>query len=232
MIPCKLKVVSEGERKLGDDKVIERRVEILKLLHGKEMRIGEIAEHFNVSDVTIRKDIDALRVGLDILGFRFKIESKHWGSQKHYYKSTVHPIMLGLNLSELLALLKALEDKSKGLGGEVYKNLFYRIYNQMTNYAEGIISPRLEGQYDKKEIINNLEEEAFMGHRDYKLAFWNKSGRYIKINYMDKNNNPVVKEVMLHDIQGDKIKVKDREGREEWFTYGDIAIDWSKEEYK
>jgi predicted DNA-binding transcriptional regulator YafY len=87
----------------------ERRIEIIKLLHGRKMRTGELAEHF-VDDRTIRADIDSLRMGMDVLGVKIKIESKHEGSQKHYYISTVHPIMLALNLSELLALLKLLEN--------------------------------------------------------------------------------------------------------------------------
>ncbi|NLC27025.1 MAG: HTH domain-containing protein, partial [Fastidiosipila sp.] len=78
----------------------ERKIEILKLLHGKEMRTGEIAEHFSLDERTIRTDINKLREGTQILGTTFKIESKHEGSQKHFYKSTVHPILLGLNLSE------------------------------------------------------------------------------------------------------------------------------------
>ena len=87
----------------------ERRIEIIKLLHGRKMRTGELAEHF-VDDRTIRADIDSLRMGMDVLGVKIKIESKHEGSQKHCYISAVHPIMLALNLSELLALLKLLEN--------------------------------------------------------------------------------------------------------------------------
>lgn len=97
----------------------ERRVEILKLLQGKEMRTSEIAENFGVDERTIRTDMQALRDGIDILGIKIKIESKHPGKQKHYYKSTVHPILLALNLSELFALLKLLENAILQDRGEI-----------------------------------------------------------------------------------------------------------------
>jgi len=35
----------------------ERRIEILKLLQGREMRTSEIAEYFGVEERTIRSDI-------------------------------------------------------------------------------------------------------------------------------------------------------------------------------
>lgn len=173
----------------------ERRIEILKLPHGKEMGTGELAEKFNVDDRTIRGDINALREGMDLFGVKFQIESRHEGNQKHHYKSTVHPIILGLNLSELLVLLKILEEKSKGSAGEVYKNIFQSIYSQISDYAEDIIERKLEGKYEKTEIVNLLEEEAFEISNDYQLVFWGKSGNFIEITYPDTDNILITEEV-------------------------------------
>jgi predicted DNA-binding transcriptional regulator YafY len=154
---------------------IERRIEILKLLQGREMRTGEIAEYFDVDERTIRSDIQALRDGMDILGVKIRIESKHEGTQKHYYKSTVHPIMLALNLSELYALLKLLENAMLQSRGEVYKHIFEQVYSQITDYAEGLIADKLKNKYAKTEISNLLEEEAFR-HKDIKLVYWAMPG--------------------------------------------------------
>jgi len=209
----------------------ERRIEIIKLLHGKKMGTGELADHFGVDDRTIRADIDSLRVGMDVLGVKIKIESKHEGSQKHYYISTVHPIMLALNLSELFALLKLLENASSKNGGEVYKNIFQRIYSQMTDYAESRIAGLLENKYDKTEIINTLEEEAFR-HKDYKLIFWLKSGMFIEISYFDEDDKQFNEKVKLLDFDGDKLKVAGEDGKHRLIDYNDIIIDWSEVEYK
>lgn len=210
----------------------ERRIEILKLLHDRKMRIGELAETFNVDDRTIRKDIESLRDGMDLLGIRFQIESKHEGSQKHYYKSTVHPIILGLNLSELLALLKILEERSKGRAGDVYKNIFQSIYSQMTDYAEDIIAPKLEGKYEKTNIINLLEEEAFKQSKDYKLMFWEKSGNFIEITYLDTESSQTTEEVRLIGTKGDQIRIQKKDGNKNWINYNDIMVDWSVVDYK
>lgn len=210
----------------------ERKIEILKLLHGREMRIGEIAEYFGKDDRTIRTDVDELREGTQILGSTFKIESKHEGNQKHFYKSTVHPILLGLNLSELLMLLSLLEDNFSAAGGEVYEDIFKKIYSQMTDYAEDIVAAKLSGSYLKTEIMNTLEEEAFEQSKDYKLVFWSKSSKYIEISYLDENKNQINEDVKLIDMKGHRLKIENKEGQERWVDYSDIAVDWQKVNYK
>ena len=104
------------------------------------MRAGEIAEHFGVDERTIRTDIEQLREGLDVFGVKIKIESKHYdGNPKQYYKSTVHPVMLALNASELFALLKLLENTfTEKTEGEVYRHIFDMVYSQITDYAENL----------------------------------------------------------------------------------------------
>jgi predicted DNA-binding transcriptional regulator YafY len=211
---------------------IERRIEILKLLQGREMRTGEIAEYFDVDERTIRSDIQALRDGMDILGVKIRIESKHEGTQKHYYKSTVHPIMLALNLSELYALLKLLENAMLQSRGEVYKHIFEQVYSQITDYAEGLIADKLKNKYAKTEISNLLEEEAFR-HKDIKLVYWAKSGRLIEISYRNKDGVPVNEEVRLIDIrENNEIVVRDKQGNEYSVNYNDVVIDWTSVDYK
>lgn len=217
---------------MGEIKPIERRIEILKLLQGKKMRTGELAEILGVDERTIRTDVDSLREGMKLFGVEFKIESKHEGSQKHYYKSTVHPIVLGLNLSELFALLKLLEKESKNYGGDVYENIFQSIYSQISNYAEGTISPKLEGEHDKTSIINLLEEKAFNQSKDYKLVYWEKSGNFIEISYPDLDDGQIREEVRLIGIKGDKIRVEKKNGEKEWINYNELLIDWSEVDYK
>ena len=214
----------------GLDK-IERQIEILKLLHGKKMRTGEIAEYFGVDDRTIRSDIDELRHGVNILGSVFRIESKHEGSQRHYYRSTVHSLILGLNLSELFMLLKLLEEKSVGAGGEVYQNIFDSIYGQLTDYAGKIVSPNLEKSYTKGNAENILEESAFEQSEAYRLVFWSKSGKFIEISYADENGSIITTDVRLVDLKDNRLKIEERDSQSRWVDFGDILVDWSKVEY-
>mgnify|MGYP001434114569 CR=1 FL=1 len=86
---------------MSNQDAYKRRIEIVKYLQDKNLSTGQLAEYFDVDDRTIRSDVDALRMGYEFLGTILKIESKHEGSQKHFYKSTVHPIFLGMILSVL-----------------------------------------------------------------------------------------------------------------------------------
>jgi predicted DNA-binding transcriptional regulator YafY len=211
----------------------ERRVEILKLLQGREMRIGEIAEYFGVDDRTIRSDIQALRDGMNIFGVKIEIDSKHEGSQHHYYKSTVHPIMLALNSSELYALLKLLENEMLQERGEVYKHIFEQVYSQITDYAEGLIADKLKNKYEKTKISNLLEEDAVVRHKNLMFVYWMKSGRFIAISYRNKDGVMVNKEVRLIDIRNnDELIIRDEQGNEHSMNYKDMVIDWTSVDYK
>jgi predicted DNA-binding transcriptional regulator YafY len=210
---------------------LERRIEILKILQGREMRTGEIAEYFNVDERTIRTDIQELRDGIDILGLKIRIESKHAGNQKHYYTSNVHPIMLALNSSELYALLKLLEDAMMQSRGEVYKHIFEEVYSQITDYAEALIADKLKNKYDKTEITNLLEEEAFKLHNDLKLIYWEKSGRFIEISYRNEEAMTVNEKVKLINIRDNELEIIDEQENIRFLNYNDIVIDWTSVDY-
>lgn len=210
----------------------ERKVEILKLLQGREMRTSEIAEYFGVDERTIRTDMQDLRDGIDIFGIKIKIESKHPGEQKHYYKSTVHPILLALNLSELFALLKLLENAILQDRGEIYKHIFEQIYSQITDYAEGLIANKLKNEHKKTKNSNLLETEAIK-NKDIMLVYLEKSGRFIEISYSNKDGVLVNEEVSLIDIrENNEIIVRNKQGNKYSMNYNDVVVDWTSIDYK
>lgn len=210
---------------------LERKIKILRMLQGKEMSIGEIAEALEVQDRTARTDIDQLRTGADILGVKVKIESKHQGNQRHYYTSNVHPIMLALNSSELYALLKLVEEAMLQSRGEVFKHIFDEIYSQITDYAENLIAGKLKKKYNKSDITNLLEEDAFSSHIDLKLVYWEKSGRFIDIRYRNEDKTMVDERVRLINIVGDKLTIEDESGKARRVNYNDVVVDWAVVDY-
>jgi hypothetical protein len=161
-----------------------------------------------------------------------KIESKHQGSQEHYYKSTVHPILLALNASELYALLTLLENAIFKERREVYKHIFQQVYSQITDYAEKLISDKLKNRYEKTKILNLLEEEAIK-RKDIMLVYWIKSGRFIPVRYYDEDGVIVNKEVSLVRFgKDDDLIVLDNQGNEYSIDYNDMVIDWMSVDYK
>jgi len=217
---------------MSNQDAYKRRIEIVKYLQDKNLSTGQLAEYFDVDDRTIRSDVDALRMGYEFLGTILKIESKHEGSQKHFYKSTVHPIFLGMNLSELYMLLTLLEGHANGPGGEVYENILQNIYNQLTDYAESRLAPRLKNKYEKEISANYNEKEAFHASIDYKLMFWAKSGNFIEVSFINENKRVIDKKLRLNGIEKSSLKVMDEDGNEFYVDYGDVMIDWSKVKYK
>lgn len=101
----------------------------------------------------------------------------------------------------------------------------------MTDYAESRIAGLLENKYDKTQIINRLEEDAFR-HEDYKLVYWMKSGRYIEISYLDKGNELMKEKARLLDNKGDRLKIEGEDGKQRFINYNDIIVDWSAVDYK
>jgi len=208
-----------------------RRLAILKLLQRKPMRTGEVADHFDVDDRTIRTDMDALRNGIDILGVKVKIDSKAQGGQKHSYKSTVHPIFLALNLSEVLALLNLLEDASQGkFSGNVYKRICNAVYAQLTEYARERLQGKLEKIYDGAEVQNLLEEDTlkkWVEYEQHAYAYLFKSGKYVPAEITSEDGT-IIRDVQIMDIRGNKVHVRASDGAEYHVGYGDITIPWHR----
>jgi hypothetical protein len=167
-------------------KPLFRQIEIVKLLQGRKMRTSEIAEHFRpgCDDSFIRAiqhDLEALRDGVDVFGFTMRIEESTESHSTKYYKSTVHPIFLGLNLTELFALLNLLEDHSDE---QTYRAIFDSVYSQITDYAVSQLSPKLKDKHTREQgaARNNLDEDRFQSNF---LYLW-KSGSAVSITYETK----------------------------------------------
>jgi hypothetical protein len=222
---------------------LERRVEIVRWLQGNPSRTGEIASHFGRDGVplderTIRSDLKALREGVDVFGTRIRIDSKprygHQAGQQHEFTSTVHPVMLALNLSELLALLSLLEQASEGVAGEVYQHLFDCVYAQLTGYAEARLADRLARPHNRGESANRLEEAWVEASLDYKLVYWQKSHRAIEVQFVDDQGATAVRQLRLVGVnrRNGLLTLQDDAGEEIQRTYGDIVIDWQKVDYR
>lgn len=209
-----------------------RRLSLLKYLQNEPMRISDIAYNYGIDDRTIRSDIDALRKGMDFLGVTIKIESKHQGSQQHYYKSTLHPIFLALNLGQLLALLKLLEEASKEpLLGDTYQHIFDTIYSQITDYAEDRIKDKLNERHIKKRSARSLlEEDAIRESDDAKILYYIKKG--IPVTITLKKQNETIHGVIIRDFQRGRLWLRMTDGKEYKVRHDDIVIHHSNINYQ
>lgn len=134
---------SARERFCQIDKIfspIDTKVRLLKRLQGGSEPVradqhhrAELAEEFGISLNALNDYLDELRDGTSILGSRVKIDLRRG---QNNYDSTIHPVFLALNLSEvhfLTVILKGLTKDSRlqKTAGELIAD----IYRQLSPYA-------------------------------------------------------------------------------------------------
>lgn len=167
-----------------------RMIELLKYLQDQPKTRENIAEHFNISNTKLSADLSELQDGsYSFLGYKMKIDLK-WGDNT--YNSTIHPVFLPLNLSEVYALTIGLKQAGKGT---VYKDIFNyisdSIYNQLSAYGKRRISNKAK---ELDLYFNNIVEKTYRYEpdepdkylkqkRSQMLSYYLKSGALCKVEY-------------------------------------------------
>jgi hypothetical protein len=170
-----------------------RNLEMLKFLHGRAASSAEIAEHFQVDARTIRRSIGELQQGVKLFSTKIKVTAETCPGRERplRYKSSVHPLFLALNLTEIFTLLQALQTAAQDAPykDHVYQALFNDVAGQLSVYARDIIAkaglelPPLPGG-----SVYRDEEESVRCYFDYALRYLLKSGKKITVTYHDESN--------------------------------------------
>jgi hypothetical protein len=116
----------------------DRQMYIVKELHEKSKSIADIEDKLWVSNRTIEEDLAKLRsdVGVSILERKVRIRGVERLEGRIEFESTVHPIFLALNLTQVVVLLQGLKYMA---GDRAYKEyplkLSVNIWNELSDYA-------------------------------------------------------------------------------------------------
>ena len=174
----------------------ERRIRIASFLHEpKEMK--EIVSHFFASDRTIRKDLAALRDGITFMGQKIQIEKVREG-RKIRYKSTLHPIFLPLNLTEVyvltVGLLNAVPRNHPYY--KLYEYLAKYIFSQLSDYGKKIIYDATAAE-DTDYMFSSAfkisggyrDEPTLIRRREGALAYMMKRREECDITYIENGSN-------------------------------------------
>lgn len=155
------------------DYPLERQIEIAKYLH-KPRSNEDIEREFDISEETRKKDLQALRNGIEFMGATIKIEEERIGRKK-YYRSTMHPIFLPLNLTEVYALTSYLPQQLERTSAnkEVIDNLARRIKTQLSDYAYDKLFPGERRVESSNDYIN---DEEYANRRINTLMYLSKTG--------------------------------------------------------
>lgn len=154
------------------DYPFERQFEIAKFLH-TEKTISEIQEQFHIDARTARNDLQELEEGITIMGATVQI-SKEKKGRRYYYRSTLHPVFLPLNLTEVYALTVYLNRmiKDNDPNAEIIRDITDRIKSQLSPYVLQKLFQE-ERQTSKNEYIY---DEELAHRREGIVMYLMKSG--------------------------------------------------------
>ncbi len=196
----------------------EFKIILLKYLQGEGKRRKKIAEYFNISERSLSNRINELQsIDNQILGIKIQIELERG---RNNYNSTVHPIFLALNLSEVYGLLLTLENAENSIYGETIKDIKSDIINQLTDCAKTILrnsdvnietdtqkEKHFRNESKKTQLLTNMK----LGTR-YIIKLKNHNGLIKGIIRPHSNSNSYIIKTANKEVQfkaGDVIEILD-----------------------
>lgn len=156
------------------DYPFQRQLEMAKYLHEPHTR-AEIRDRFDIDDRTMRKDLQALSDGIEVLGARIRIEKSEGKGRRLFYHTTLHPVFLPLNLTEVYALTVYL-DRVLGKddpNAEMIRSVSGRIKGQLSDYARNRLFP----DASEYEMNRYIDDEELARSREGIVAYLMKSGQ-------------------------------------------------------
>ena len=165
------------------DYPFERQLEIAKYLH-EPKTAQEIQNRFSIDARTLRNDLQELEEGITVLGSTIQI-SKEKSRGTYQYKTTLHPVFLPLNLTEVYALTVYLNRAidSHDPNAEIIKNISDRIKSQLSDYAFERLFPE---ESEEREENSYLNDEDLARQRKGILMYLMKSGEPCKFIWQNR----------------------------------------------
>ena len=157
------------------DETFERQLEIVKFLQNNPTKMEEIAQVFGVKRQTIGDDLKALEEGIEVLGSTISIEKERQGTS-YLYSTTVHPVFLPLNLTEVYAMTVYLDNtiNQNDPNAQIIRNISARIKSQLSDYAKAKLFPEENLQGISNDYVN---DRALAEQREGILMYLIKSGQ-------------------------------------------------------
>lgn len=212
---------------------IERLFEITKFLH-KPRRMEDIKREFKIKNSTLSHmftdpKISFLNVEFPLYRRKITNENEYISDSENSeliesnnsdLRSTVHPIVLPLNLTEVFMLTNHLLDitRENEIDYRTYKEIVNKIYPQLSEYAKRQIGDNRHYLTDSGTVKFTSEEEMFNKDKPSVLEFALKSESKVKI-ILKEGKGEIVGKVMHGGkdifIETDDVKYK----------YSDIKYD-------
>lgn len=141
---CKVKI-RPFDRQLT---TLERQLSIAKDMHdfnqARTFERHKVAEKYMVSDRTIDNDLAALRDGISVMDQKLALKNFRLKNQKVTAVSTMHPLFLTQNLTQIVCMLEGLQVmKDNWIMASYAKTTAVSIWCQLSDYARDRITGTL-----------------------------------------------------------------------------------------
>lgn len=207
---------------------LERQLTLAKLLHDKdteEFSEDELAMELMVSPDTIKNDLQALRDGINVFDQRFCLEYKRY-NRRVKMTSTVHPLFLTQNLTQIVFVLEGLRMQDTGYIKKGYvEDTAISIWIQLSDYARTriltVLCDMMELDKDWYEYIDGKAKlrEGLVMFSDEKHVGSDAGGRHLlmycfkggipcNISYVDKGEVFDTGVVRIRDLHNDEVVVR------------------------
>ena len=119
---------------------LERQLSIAKDMHdfnkAKDFDRHEVAEKYLVSEKTIENDMKALREGISVMDQEVRLENVQLRNRKVTAISTMHPLFLAQNLTQIVCMLEGLRRmENDWIMNSYARNTAVSIWCQLSQYA-------------------------------------------------------------------------------------------------
>lgn len=179
-------------------------LEIIKELHEPNTR-RNICNKFTITDRTFRNYYngnDAIRIGNVEFNYTIKetdnsldvemdgVEQENLGVEDLLlYKSSMHPVLLPLNMTEVYMLTNGLLDmlEKDSVLYKNYKHLAEKIYSQLSPYALNRLGDNRHGFSKLSKVAYESELEMYDKIMESKFQYAEKSRDLVRITFDDGN---------------------------------------------
>ncbi len=150
----------------------DRQMYIMKRLHSGKYRAEEIADELWLSSKTITDDLDELEQGITIMGQKLKVHRNDtiYSSQEI---NTVHPVFLSANLTQIVVLLRGLENQSQDMAYREYSvRLAANIWSELSDYGRNRIlevSEQLNLDVDWFNVLEDKSQDDLYAKESFSL---------------------------------------------------------------
>jgi hypothetical protein len=178
-------------KKFSEMNKLEREIEVIKRCHTPK-NITEIADELNADERIIRRIVNEYLPNFEFPVMQIDV-NKAFTNQRQFildseptdmFRSTVHPICLALNLTEVYLLTVGLFSRipPNDTMYDVYVKLLSKIYTQLSDYGKGVL--------DATNPEHNLSDIRYLRYENESDLF--QSLPAAKIAYAQKAGVPVV----------------------------------------